>query len=146
MPDAQSSAARLLVVKRVLLAGASALVAVNIWTGAPLLALWVGSRLVGQTSLSMKGVVIVVAVLGVVVLSLTVLLTRINDLYLDVIQAPRAARRPQWLSHFGEEPERGVERWASANAIEQIVVVSVYVAVIALLVWLLFIAGSPLPE
>ena len=136
----------MLLAKRVLLAGASAFVAVNIWTGAPLLALWVGSRLVGQTSLSMRGVAIVVVVLGVVVFSLTVLLTLINDLYLDVVQAPRATRRPQWLSHFGEEPRRSDERWAPSSTIEQIVVASVYVAVIALLVWLAFIAGSPLPQ
>jgi len=124
----------------------SAFIAVNIWTGAPLLALWVGSRLVGQTALSMQGVMIVVAVLAASVFSLTVLLTWINRVYLDLTQARRAARQPQWLSHLGEEPEREVGRWAAFSTIEQIVVGSVYAAAITLLVWFFFIAGSPLPQ
>jgi hypothetical protein len=36
------------------MAAASAFLAVNIWTGAPLLALWVGSRVVGRTVLDMN--------------------------------------------------------------------------------------------
>ncbi len=39
--------------KRVTMAAATAFLSINIWTGAPLLALWVGSRVVGQTVLSM---------------------------------------------------------------------------------------------
>jgi hypothetical protein len=137
---------RWLVTKRAILAGVSAFVAVNIWTGAPLLALWVGARLVGQAALSMQGVLIVVAVLAILVFTLTVLLTWINQVYLDLVKARRAARQPQWLSHLGDEPEREVKRWASFSTIEQIVVASVYVAAIALLAWFFFIAGSPLPQ
>lgn len=132
--------------KRAILAGLSAFVAVNIWTGAPLLALWVGSRLVGQTALSMRGVIIVVAVLGVLVFALTLLLTRINQIYLDLLQTRRALRQPQWLSHLGEEPQREPGRWAAFSTIEQIVMASVYLAAITLLVWFFFIAGSPLPQ
>ncbi len=40
--------------KRVAMAGAVAFLSINIWTGAPLLALWVGSHVVGQTVLSMR--------------------------------------------------------------------------------------------
>jgi hypothetical protein len=42
--------------KRVALAGATAFITVNFWTGAPLLALWVGSRAVGRQTLSMGAV------------------------------------------------------------------------------------------
>jgi hypothetical protein len=132
--------------KRVLLAGTSAFVAVNIWTGAPLLALWVGSRLVGQTSLSMQGVMIVVAVLALVVFALTVVLVRINQIYLDLVNVRRDRRQPQWLSHLGEEPEREATGWAAFNTIERILVASVYVAAITLVIWFFFIAGSPLPQ
>ncbi len=137
---------RSLTVKRAILAGVSAFVAVNIWTGAPLLALWVGSRLVGQTALSMRGVMIVVAVLAALVFALTVLLTWLNQAYLDLTQARRAARQPQWLSHLGEEHRQDVGRWAAFSRIEQIVVASVYAAAITLLIWFFFIAGSPLPQ
>jgi hypothetical protein len=137
---------RSIAVRRAILAGASALVAVNIWTGAPLLALWVGSQLASQTALSMRGVIIVVAVLATVVFTLAVLLTWLNQVYLDLVHAQRVERQPTWLSHVGEEPMRGVSRWRAFSAIEQVVVASVYVAVVTLLVWFFFIAGSPLPQ
>src|ERR1700751_2501677 len=80
--DAPERAARTsersVALRRALLAGLSALVAVSIWTVAPWLGLWVVSRLVSQTSLSMRGVVIVVAVLAAVVFALTLLLTWID--------------------------------------------------------------------
>ena len=38
--------------KRIALGIATALVSVNIWTGSPLLALWVGSKAVGSSGLS----------------------------------------------------------------------------------------------
>ncbi|HME90478.1 MAG TPA: hypothetical protein VKE49_03590, partial [Myxococcaceae bacterium] len=55
---------RFMTLKRVALAAATALVTINIWTGAPLLALWVGSRVVGKTVLSMRAVLVVVVVLA----------------------------------------------------------------------------------
>jgi hypothetical protein len=45
--------------KRAIVVVASALIAVNIWTGAPLLALWVGSHAGGTTVLSTRAVAIV---------------------------------------------------------------------------------------
>ena len=51
--------------QRALLLAAMAVVAVNIWTGSPLLALWVGSRLQGTSGLSMGAVFAVIAVMGV---------------------------------------------------------------------------------
>ena len=39
--------------KRVALAGTTAFITVNFWTGAPLLALWIGSRAVGRQTLSL---------------------------------------------------------------------------------------------
>jgi hypothetical protein len=128
--------------KRVLVAAASAFVAVNIWTGAPLLALWVGSHLVSQTTLSMRGVVIVVAVLATVVFSMTWLLSRLNGIYLDMVHRSNPIHRSPWLTQSGGE----VRRWAVFTLVERVVVVSVYLAVLALLVWFFFLAGSPIPE
>ena len=51
--------------ERAFLLAAMAVVAVNIWTGSPLLALWVGSRLQGTSGLSMGAVFAVIAVMGV---------------------------------------------------------------------------------
>jgi hypothetical protein len=128
--------------KRVLVAAASAFVAVNIWTGAPLLALWIGSRLVSQTTLSMRGVVIVVAVLAATVFSMTWLLSWLNGLYLELVHASNTRREAEWSNQIPGE----IRRWAVFTPVERMVVASVYVSVIALLVWFFFLAGSPIPE
>jgi hypothetical protein len=128
--------------KRALVAGLSAFVAINIWTGAPLLALWVGSKMVSQTTLSMRGVVIVVAVLAATVFSMTLLLSWLNQVYLDMVHAPAVGGQAHWSDQVGEE----ARKWSSFTPVERMVVVSVYLAVIALLVWFFFFAGSPIPE
>ena len=56
-------------IARIGLAAAAAFVTVNIWTGAPLVALWVGSQAAGPSGLSMTAVFVVVVVLAVLVLA-----------------------------------------------------------------------------
>jgi hypothetical protein len=63
----QGDPRRFTTLKRAAMAGVTAFIAVNIWTGAPLLALWVGSQVVGQRALSMAAVGVVVVVLAVLV-------------------------------------------------------------------------------
>jgi hypothetical protein len=45
--------------KRATTAGLTAFITANLWTGAPLLALWVGSQVVGKRALSMAAVAVV---------------------------------------------------------------------------------------
>ena len=42
-------------------------VTLNIWTGAPLLGLWVGSRVAPESGISMCAVLVVIVVIGVAV-------------------------------------------------------------------------------
>ena len=51
--EPQTQTIRLLALKRAGMAAATAFVAANIWTGCPLLALWVGAQAVGRQTLSM---------------------------------------------------------------------------------------------
>ncbi|HEX3432885.1 MAG TPA: hypothetical protein VHT25_02360 [Solirubrobacteraceae bacterium] len=53
-----------MVLKRATMAAITALATVNVWTGCPLLALWVGSRAVGRHDLSMGAIVVVLIVLA----------------------------------------------------------------------------------
>ena len=136
-------------VKRVAMAAATAFLAVNIWTGAPLLALWVGSRVVGQTVLSMRAVFVVVAVLALLVFPMVAALAWLNIRYNILLGRPVEDRRPAWLRSMSSEPggapELEPEPGLRTTAIERIVVASVYLAVIALAVWFFFLAHSPLP-
>ena len=71
----EASTRRFMTLKRAAMAGVTAFIAVNIWTGAPLLALWVGSQFVDHGTLSMAAVGVVVVVLAVLVFTLALALT-----------------------------------------------------------------------
>ncbi|HZV74482.1 MAG TPA: hypothetical protein VFF79_12260 [Conexibacter sp.] len=129
---------------RLALAAAAAFVTVNIWTGAPLLALWIGSRTAGPSGLSMTAVFVVVAVLLVLVLLLVWLLTRINERY-DRLTGRTAERRiSPWMRSMRGEREDTLREKHGASAIERAVVISVSVAVLVFNVWFFFLAGSPM--
>jgi len=131
--------------KRVAMAGLTAFIAVNIWTGAPLLALWVGSRVVGQSTLSMAAVGIVLVVLAVEVFVLAVALTWLNNIYDELTGRQRAERRSPWLRSMRDESEGHISQRAGITALERIVMINVYIAVIALLAWYVLFAGPPSP-
>lgn len=130
--------------KRAAMAGATAFLAINLWTGAPLLALWVGSQAVGATALSMQAVFVVVIVLAALLFPMVLALARLNSAYNVLTQRPEGERRLSWLRSMNTQQERS-GAGTSLSALERIVMTTVYVAVIALLVWFFFLAGSPLP-
>jgi hypothetical protein len=132
--------------KRAALAGATAFITVNFWTGCPLFALWVGSQVVGQQTLSMGAVGVVIVVLAALVFTLAIALTWVNNVYDELIKRPRTERRPPWLRSMRGESENHVSQRVGTTALELIVMINVYVAVIALAVWYVFFAGSPLPS
>jgi hypothetical protein len=137
---------RFMTLKRVAMAAATALVAINIWTGAPLLALWVGSRVVGKTVLSMRAVLVVVVVLAVLVFGLAAILIWLNNTYDELIGRPRVERRSPWLRSVREEAEQNLSARVGVTALERIVTMIVYVAITALLLWFIFFAGPPFPH
>jgi hypothetical protein len=130
---------------RLAMAAATALVTANIWTGAPLFALWVGSKFVGHRALSMGAVGIVVVLLGALELALALLLTWLNNTYDDISGRPRTERRARWLRSMRGEHEGHVSQRVGITVLERIVMVNVYVAVLTLVVWYLFFAGAPSP-
>jgi hypothetical protein len=131
--------------KRLALAAATAFVAVNIWTGAPLLALWIGSRAVGQTTLSMSAVGIVVGVLIAMDLAMGALLLRLNRVYRQLLGVPDGRHRAAWLRSLAGEGDQEADERIGITLIERIVVICVYVVVGLFVVWFVFFAGSPLP-
>jgi hypothetical protein len=134
--------------KRTGLVAASALVSINIWTGAPLLAVWVGSKVQGSlTALSMTAVFTVIVVLALAVGLLAWLLTWINAEYDRVVgREPVARQTSPWLRSMRGEREVDIREKHGISAIERIVVISVVIAVLAFEVWFFFFAGSSLPS
>jgi hypothetical protein len=136
-----------MVLQKIGLVAASALCAINIWTGAPLLAVWVGSHLQKDaTSLSMTAVFSVIVVLAVVVFLLAWLLNIINAKYDEVSGRPHAARYTSpWLRSMRDEREEHVRAKYGISGVEKMVVASVVAAVLAFEIWFFFFAGSSLP-
>jgi hypothetical protein len=134
------------ILKRAMMAAATAFLSINIWTGAPLVALWVGSQVSGQSVLSMKAVLVVIFVLAVLVVALAVALTWLNNTYDELIGRPRGERRAPWLRSMRGESEDQIGSRVGITALEQIVMMSVYLAVITLVIWFFFFAGSPLGQ
>jgi hypothetical protein len=127
------------------MAGATAFLAINLWTGAPLLALWIGSRVVGQTALSMRAVFVVVIVLAALVFTMAVALAWLNSAYGRLTGRPVGEHRLSWLRSMNTQAEDPVVIGMRSSVLERIVVASVCLAVISFLVWFFFFAGSPLP-
>lgn len=132
-----------MIAKRIALAAAAAFVTVNIWTGAPLVALWVGSQTAGPTGLSMTAVGVVVVVLLALVLALTALLGRINARYDRLTGRTHDRRVSPWMRSMRSEREAYARERQGTSAIERVVVYSVSVAVLVFNVWFFFFAGSP---
>lgn len=136
---------RFLALKRVGMAGLTAFVTINIWTGCPLLALWVGSQVVGRRALSMGAVGVVVVVLAVLVFAMALALTWLNNIYDEITGRPRIERRSAWLRSMRAEEEGHISQRVGITTLERIVVLNVYAAVIALVAWYVFLAGAPPP-
>ena len=133
--------------KRVGLLSASALAAINIWTGAPLLAVWVGSQVVGDSGLSMTAVFVLIVVLAAACIGLAVALSWLSARYDDLTGRPPAARRTSpWLRSMRGEREETARKRHGISAVERIVVIAVVLCVLVFEVWFFFFAGSSLPS
>ena len=134
--------------KKIGLVTASALCAINMWTGAPLLAVWVGSKVQGNlNNLSMTALFSVVVVLAAVVFLLAWALTWVNARYDQLTGRPPAARHTSpWLRSMRDEREVDTRRKYGISPVERVVVASVVAAVLAFEVWFFVFAGSSLPN
>src|SRR3954452_15031295 len=92
--------------ERVGLMVAMVIVTLNIWTGGPLLALWIGSRFQPSEGPSMLAVSVAAISLGVISYLLVRLLARIDAVYARVTGRPTTVgRHVPWLrSMRGERP------------------------------------------
>ena len=133
--------------KRILLVSASALAAINIWTGAPLLAVWVGSQTAGGSRLSMGAVGVVIVVLAASCIALAMALSWLSARYDELTGRPVAARRTSpWLRSMRGEREEIARKRYGISPVERVVVIAVVLAVLAFEVWFFFFAGSSLPS
>ena len=142
MQDSQPQATGRL--KPILLAAAMAFLALNVWTGSPLLAVWLGSKAQGENSQPSMGAYAIV-ILSLIVFSwgLYQLLKLTMAAYQDATGTrPTVRSHAPWLrSMRGERPDYPGHT-ARISGAEKVVVVSVLVAAAAFEIWFFFFSGS----
>jgi hypothetical protein len=119
------------------------LAALALWTAIPLSWIWIGSK-VSETQFPATGPYMVVAV-GIIVSIVIVawLLTRLNQLYVDVTGTNRLTpMRPAWMRSMRDE----VAPAGTTTVVEAVLMGSVLLAAAVFTFWFFFLAGSPLPN
>ena len=132
--------------KRFGLAALMAFLALNIWTGSPLLALWIGSRVQGEESqASMGAFAAVIGSLAVFSILLYQALKHVMHAYQEATGTLPTVRShaPRLRSMRGEREHYPGTR-AHLTAMERILVAMVVIAFVAFEVWFFFFSGSPI--
>jgi hypothetical protein len=130
---------------RIFLGILTTLVSVNMWTGGPLFAVWVGSRVqaaVGQVSMGA-----IAATIGVLIVETYVLyraLSFLSQRYDDAIGRQMPRQQAAWLKPMSAE-RRSVQVKQPLTAVERIVIVTVVVALLTFEIWFFFFAHYSLP-
>ena len=128
----------------ILLAAAMAFLALNVWTGSPLLAVWLGSKVQGDNSQpSMGAYAIVIISLIAFSWGLYQLLKLVMAKYQEATgTTPTVRTHAPWLrSMRGERPDYAGATSRISGA-ERIVVLTVLVAATAFEIWFFFFSGS----
>jgi hypothetical protein len=132
--------------KRIGLTAAMVVVTLNLWTGAPLLGLWAGSRVAGSAGISMLAVAVVVVTMAIACLALIALLGVITNAYRDTAHAAVVRRPAPWLrSVRGERPHGSGSGEPALDALDYVLVSIVVLAIAAFEVWFVFYGDSSLP-
>ncbi len=130
---------------QVVLVAGMVLATVNLFTGAPLFGLWVGSRVVSDGQITMLAVLVVAVVMFSACYSMVIVLAGLSARH-DRLTGRTATvkRHTPWLrSMSGERPSNVPGGQARLNALEYVLVAGVVVATLLFELWFFFKSGSP---
>jgi hypothetical protein len=119
----------------------------NLFTGSPLAALWVGSQVQGNSAPRMEAFLAFAACFGVFSFALVKALAAVGRAH-DRL----AGRRPTVRAHLpwlrslrGERPHEAGAK-AGLSALDVILIVAVAVVVLAFELWFFLVSGSPIDQ
>jgi hypothetical protein len=130
-----------ILIKRIILAAITALLAVNLYTGAPLFAVWVGSRVQSGTGLTMTTVAVVIGTLIACVTLLVLGLQWTEAAYKRTTGEVQKRRTATWMRSMRDERAEISEK-QPLTGFEKVLVVCVVIAVIGFEAWFFLFAGS----
>jgi hypothetical protein len=127
---------------RIGLAALTALLSVLLWTGAPLLSIWIGAQVQGGTGLTMSAVGVVIGVLAATVTLIVLALVRVEAAYKFFSGEPVEKKRTSpWMRSLRDErPELAEKR--PLTGFEKGLIVAVVAGALAFETWFFFFAGS----
>jgi hypothetical protein len=126
---------------------AMAAVAINIWTGSPLLALWIGSRLQGSGPPKMGPVFVVVVAFAAISFGLAWVLSQLGDRYDRITgQVPLVHRHVAWLRSMRGERAQYPGEHVQVTALEQVLIITVVLCILAFEIWFFFFSGSSIDQ
>ena len=130
--------------KRVFLGASIALIAMNVWIGGPLLALWIGARVQGTGSLTIRPLtaLTVFGSLALITFALLRLLRVTAEAYdRATLSEPKKRHRDPWLGS-AERVQPGDR--PPLLLVERVLVVVVVIAALAFEIWFFFFSTSPI--
>jgi hypothetical protein len=125
---------------RIARSAAIGFVALNIWTGAPLAAVWIGSRMQTAAAPTMASMAVVVVVLFALVIGLVVLLTHLSAEPAGA--APR--RRSPWMRSLRDERDSVSAAQRTLTDAERVLTGTVVLAAVTFETWFFFFSSSPI--
>ena len=134
--------------ERVALVAGMVLATLNVFTGAPLLGLWVGSRVVQDGQITMLAVLVITVVMFAACYAMTVVLGWLGARHDRLTGNTATVRRhTPWLrSMSGERPANMPGVRGRLNALEYVLVTAVVAVVVLFELWFFLKAGSPFDE
>jgi hypothetical protein len=131
--------------KRAALVAAMGVLTLNVFTGSPLLAAWVGSRVQGQGPPTMAGFGATALTLAGATYALVRLLARTGRAHDRLTgHRPTVGRHVPWLRHAAFERAAEENGAAGLSALEVILVLMVFAAAVAFEIWFIFYSPSPI--
>jgi hypothetical protein len=118
--------------------------AFSLWTVVPLGWLWIGSQIVGTQEPQLWAYAVVLMGIVISVIVIAKILAALNRRVLELRGGDefRPTKIPvPWLESMRDE--RHAQR---ATVLDSVLVISAVLAGVAMLIWFLFFAGSPVPE
>jgi hypothetical protein len=122
---------------------AMSVAALLLWVGIPIGWLWIGSQLVSSSQPSMGPyAVVAIGIIASVVID-AMILSRLNRTYQRVTETDGQVRlQLPWMKSMRGERDSG----RATSVLDIILVGSVTLAGLSMLLWWVFLAGSPLPS
>jgi hypothetical protein len=125
------------------IAGVMLLAAFSLWTVIPFGWIWIGSKLSKTQAPSAGPYMVVFFGIVISIIVVVLLLAWLNRLYEELVGTTEVQVERVMLWRSLSDERRKVRRW---SVMEVVLLTSVFVAFVAMGIWFLFVAGSPLPS